>query len=131
MHKARHSLTLIADYFVHLWLFYTFNEFEKNIPIKLCKVENIWEDSLDSIPSPTFTFSENSNYWRESLLEVIDSYSKWIRQKCYQFFIKEKLKKTFYFLTCILPNYVPHEITKEFWKSSHFENMTAGFILRS
>ena len=61
----------------------------------------------------------------------IDSYSKWIRQKFYQFFIKEKLKKTFYFLTYILPNYVLHDITKEFWKSSHFENMTAGFLLRS
>ena len=46
----------------------------------------------------------------------LDSYSKWIRQKCYQFFINEKLKKTSYFFTCILPNYVPHEISKEFWK---------------
>ena len=61
----------------------------------------------------------------------IDSYSKWIRQKCYQFFINKKLKKIFYIFTCILPNYVPHEITKEFWKNSHFENITAGFILRS
>ena len=61
----------------------------------------------------------------------IDSYSKWIRQKCYQFFIDKKLKKTFYFLTCISPNYVPHQITKEFWKNSQFENVTAGFLLRS
>ena len=30
------------------------------------KVENILENSLDTI-----TFSENSNYWKESLLEVI------------------------------------------------------------
>ena len=22
-----------------------------------------------------------------------------------------------------------HDITKEFWKNSHFENMTAGFLL--
>ena len=56
----------------------------------------------------------------------IDSYSKWIRQKSYQFF---KLKNMFFFI-CILTNYVPHEITKEFWKNSHFENMTAGFLLR-
>ena len=61
---------------------------------------------------------------------ILDSYSKWIRQKCYQFFIKKKLKQTFCFPTCILPNYVPHEITKEFWKNSHFENMRAGFLLR-
>ena len=59
----------------------------------------------------------------------LDSYSKWIRQKCYQFFIKAKLKQIFHFLTCILPNYLPHEIAKEFWKNSHFENMTAGFSL--
>ena len=60
----------------------------------------------------------------------VDSYSKWIRQKWYQFFINKKLKKIFYFFTCILPNYVPHDITKEFWKNSHFENMTAGFLHR-
>ena len=29
-------------------------------------------------------------------------------------FMNEKLKKIIYFFTCILPNYVPHEITKEF-----------------
>ena len=33
------------------------------------KVENISKGNLDSIPSP-FTFSENSNYRQESLLEV-------------------------------------------------------------
>ena len=36
----------------------------------------------------------------------------------------------FYFFTCILPNYMGYEITKEFWKNSHIENMTAGFLLR-
>ena len=51
-------------------------------------------------------------------------------QKCYQFFFNERLKKISHFFTSILPNYVPHEITKEFWKNNHFENMTAGFLLR-
>ena len=60
----------------------------------------------------------------------VDSYSKWIRQKFYQFFINKKLKKSFYFFTCILPNYVALEITKEFWKNSQFENMLTGFLLR-
>ena len=32
--------------------------------------------------------------------------------------------------TCILSHYTVHEIPKEFWKNSHFENMTAGFLLR-
>ena len=40
-------------------------------------------------------------------------------------FIDEKFKKIFYPFTCILPNYVAHDITKEFWKNNHFENMTA------
>ena len=36
----------------------------------------------------------------------------------------------FYFLTCILPDYMAHNFPKEFWKNSHFENMTAVFLLR-
>ena len=47
-----------------------------------------------------------------------------------QLFISWKLQKLFYFLTCILADFVADEITKEFWKSSHFENITAGFLLR-
>ena len=36
----------------------------------------------------------------------------------------------FYSFTCILPEYVAHEITQEFWKNSLLENMTASFLLR-
>ena len=32
--------------------------------------------------------------------------------------------------TCILPDYMAHGITKEFWKNGHFENRRAGFLLR-
>ena len=39
------------------------------------------------------------------------------------------MKKWIYFFICILPNYVPHEIIKDFLKNSHFENMTDGFLL--
>ena len=40
-------------------------------------------------------------------------------------------KKRFIFLSAFYTtNYVPHEITKFFWKNSHFENMTADFFLR-
>ena len=45
-------------------------------------------------------------------------------------FINKKFWKIFYFFTCILSDYVAHDITKEFWKDSHLENMTAGFLLR-
>ena len=34
------------------------------------------------------------------------------------------------FFTCILPDYVFHEIPKEFWKNNHFENMRASFLRR-
>ena len=29
----------------------------------------------------------------------------------------------------MLPDYMAHDITKEFWKNRHFEHMTAGFPL--
>ena len=43
-------------------------------------------------------------------------------------FINGKFKKWFYFLTCISPDYVSHESSKEFWKNSHYWNMRAGFL---
>ena len=60
----------------------------------------------------------------------IDSYSKWIRQKCRQLFPLIKSSKNIFFFTCILPIYMPHEINKEFWKNSHFQKMTTAFLLR-
>ena len=43
-------------------------------------------------------------------------------------FINGKFKKWFYFLTCISPDYVSHESSKEFWKNSHYWNMRDGFL---
>ena len=34
------------------------------------------------------------------------------------------------FFTCISPDYMAHDISKEFWKNSHFENVTAVFLQR-
>ena len=45
-------------------------------------------------------------------------------------YISKKFRKWFYLFTCILPDYVPHENQKEFWRNSHFENTRAGFLLR-
>ena len=76
----------------------------------------------------TFDSLINSLFpWKQGIIKYSDL--KWMRQKFYLFFINEKFKKILYFFTCILPNYVPHEITKEFWKNSHFWNVTAGFLL--
>ena len=44
--------------------------------------------------------------------------------------ISEMFRKQLYFFTCILPDYVFHESSKEFWRNSHFENMRAGFLSR-
>ena len=52
------------------------------------------------------------------------------RQKYIQIFIRKMFKKMVYFFTRILPDYMTHDITKECWKNSYFENMTAGFPLR-
>ena len=38
-------------------------------------------------------------------------------------FIIIKEQETILFFICILPDYVSHESSKEFWKNSHFENM--------
>ena len=35
-----------------------------------------------------------------------------------------------YFFICIFHDYMGHDSNKEFWKNTHFENMTAGFLLR-
>ena len=51
-------------------------------------------------------------------------------QKQYKKIINEKFRNCGYFFTCILPDYMAHDIFKEFWKNIHFENMTAGFLLR-
>jgi hypothetical protein len=37
-------------------------------------------------------------------------------------------RNNFYFFTCILPDFVSHETSKEFWENSHFENMRADFF---
>ena len=44
--------------------------------------------------------------------------------------MSEKFRNWVYFLTCILPDYMAHDIPKEFWKNIHFEKMTAGFLVR-
>ena len=45
------------------------------------------------------------------------------------FYLVKKIKNLSYSFTCILPDCVANEITKEFWKNSHFENRRAGFLL--
>ena len=86
---------------------------------------------LGTLPRHIFNFNNllTSQAYHDAYDNILDSYSKRMSQKWYQLFINEELKKLIYFFTCILPYYVTHEITKEFWKASYFENMTAGFLL--
>ena len=51
-------------------------------------------------------------------------------QNWIQFFSNKKFRYCIYFLTCILPDYMAHDILKEFFKNSHFVDMTAGFLPR-
>ena len=43
-------------------------------------------------------------------------------------FISSKCRKPLNFFTCILPDFVFHDNSKEFWKNNHFENMRASFL---
>ena len=59
------------------------------------------------------------------------SLSNWKQYKFeFNFLCNKKFKIWFDFFTCILPDNVAHDITKEFWRNSHFEKITAGFLLR-
>ena len=51
-----------------------------------------------------------------------------VYQKSYYWNVQKII--LFLFFTCILSDYVADEITKEFWKNSHFENMRADFPLK-
>jgi hypothetical protein len=42
--------------------------------------------------------------------------------------VSEKHRQQFCFFTCILPDFVAHEIFKELWKNIHFKNMKADFL---
>ena len=42
----------------------------------------------------------------------------------------KNLRRRFDLFTYISIDYLVHEITKEFWKNSHFENMRTGFLQR-
>ena len=60
----------------------------------------------------------------------LNSDRKRIGQKVYSKIILIKRLGNSFILTCILPDYVGHESSKEFWKNSHFENMRADFHRR-
>ena len=97
--------------------------------------------SMHPLPSPTET-TQFLDMWklfkvgktkREKPYKKIlylNSDRKRIGQSISKNFINEKFRKQFYFFICILPDYLCHEILKEFWKNSHFENMRADFLRR-
>ena len=83
-----------------------------------------------AINSPPSTTSLYQSY---SALGVLSWYSLMHKKPdstIFKKFISKKFRKWFNFLISILPDYVPHESQKEFWKNSHFENTRAGFLLR-
>ena len=78
-------------------------------------------ENIDRLSVLMFQTSDNSQL-KSDLLKSI--------QISIKFFFNKKFKNGFYFFTCILPDYVAHDISKEFWENSPFKKMTAGFLLR-
>ena len=81
-----------------------------------CKQKNVHEKSNKYLCIFNIILL-NCSVIRETILNYIFC---WIK----------KVHILFYFFSCILHDYMLHDIIKEFWKNSHFENMTAGFLLR-
>ena len=54
---------------------------------------------------------------------------KWHKSNIKNLWMKSS-EIVFIFFTCFLPDYMAHDIRKEFWKNVHFENMPAVFLLR-
>ena len=71
-----------------------------------------------------------SNRRQVRKMNQINSVTKRKWQKFFQEIYYWKVLKTILFFTCIPPDYVSHESSKEFLKNSHFENMIAGFLQR-
>ena len=77
-----------------------------------------------------FSSSQDLKYLLNNLscLSIISLKYTPIQYKRYYFIIFLLMKSSeniFYFLNCILPDYMAPESPEEFWKNSHFENMKA------
>ena len=77
-----------------------------------------------------FFIEEISKWWF-----MFQSHKIWLLLKIKYvlnpWFFMVKHSEIINFFTCIFPSYVVHEIIKEFCQNSHFEHMTADFLLRS
>ena len=96
---------------------------------------HILEDCLNMIPSPWPSVKiqiVGAKIAKRDKTALTDLSTKlWFEMKSTKIYSKMLvLESPIFFLTCILPDYVSHEITKEFWKISHFENKRASFLLR-
>ena len=65
-----------------------------------------------------YTGSFKNKDWAGKKVTILYSTQQWL-----------KFQKLFNLLTCILLDYVAHEITKRILKNINFENMTAVFLL--
>ena len=92
------------------------------------------EPLLGQVIWPRFWMLENDTNWQLTnkywnFKSNIEMFFKAVCNKAVSYFYQCSLLmknwwifclihfKSLYFLICILPNYVPHEITKEFWKN--------------
>ena len=56
--------------------------------------------------------------WGKLCPHIIDSCTKNMTHVNWIFLLMKSFKKILYFFTCILPDYVAYDITKEFWKKA-------------
>ena len=109
-----------------------------NQKIWLCQISGILQFSINMMPHcksmlqchPKIEEMRFINHWKVFFLYTIDSCTKNMTQVNCKFLIMKSSNKYWFFLNCILSHYLAHEITKEFWKNSHFENMRTDFLLR-
>ena len=104
------------------------------------KVHIFWEghkiDRLEFLQNFEFyskvtsSNTSHASFFRLLMKGIFDPYVKtgYLKTKEYPWFLM--VKHSDFFLTCIFPDFICHEITKEFWKNNHFENMTVGFLHR-
>ena len=78
--------------------------------------------------NPMVSFLFLLNIQKEKLPDKCSHIRKKRYKSKFKNFINKKFRNYFCSLTCIFFDYMGHENSKEFWKSSCFENMTADFL---
>ena len=115
---------LVKHYFWNIFIFFFQGQPPQDSPKK--NVEK------GPAPNPPLSGEAQLKYENDRLkLALAQRYtlSAYVYHNCnYKKVISKKFRKWFHSCTCILPDYVSDESSKEFWKNSHFENLRADLL---